>query len=62
MRRIILSSMADVVKFKSLVEDKVDHYCGIHTNCPDKEFCSKIKDSIRDPGARKAFLVSILLF
>jgi hypothetical protein len=56
MRKIILESMEDVVKFKTLIENKVDHYCGFHNNCSNIEICQK-SSSITNLEARKVFLV-----
>jgi hypothetical protein len=57
MKKIVLESMTDHVKFKSLVEMKVDHYCGIHTKCLDIKSCLKSK-SIESEPAKIAFLVT----
>jgi len=59
MRRIILQSMQNGERFKSLVQVKLDHYCGYHDNCTDKDTCKKFVH-IGESNARRAFMVIIL--
>jgi len=56
MKKIILESSAGIHSFKTLVENKVDHYCGFHGKCKDPTYCKKFKH-IEDLEARKAFVV-----
>jgi hypothetical protein len=58
MRRIILHSMRNGERFKSLVQIKLDHYCGHHDNCPDKEICKKFVHIV-DANARRDFMVFV---
>jgi hypothetical protein len=61
MKQIILQSMTDVAIFKKLAEQKIDHYCGFHKHCEDKEHCKK-SVHIKDLDARKAFIVIFYYF
>ena len=56
--------MGDEAKFKLLVEQKIDHYCGEHRSCDKPEQCGKFKHII-GVDAKKTFVVilfSILTF
>ena len=53
--------MGDETKFKLLVEQKIDHYCGEHRGCEKPEQCGKFKHII-DVDAKKAFVVSDFYF
>jgi hypothetical protein len=50
--------MMDGDHFKTMVEEKLDHYCGRHDKCPDRAVCDKFVH-IETPEAMKAFMVCI---
>ena len=56
MKRIIKLSLGDESKFKLLVEQKIDHYCGKHKECAKPEQCQKFKHIV-SLDAKKAFVV-----
>jgi len=58
MKQLILQSMTDVTIFKQMAEQKIDHYCGFHKRCEDKDHCEK-SIHIKDPEAREDFMVKI---
>ena len=49
--------------FRKEIDIKIDHYCGIHDNCHAdmKKSCRKV-NPINDGDAKKAFMVSIILY
>ena len=53
--------MEDEAKFKLLVEQKIDHYCGKHKSCANPEQCGKFKHIV-GLEAKKAFVVNISYF
>jgi hypothetical protein len=61
MKRLIKLSLGDEVKFKLLVEQKIDHYCGKHQGCSDPERCKKFKH-ITSLDSKKAFVVNFIIF
>jgi hypothetical protein len=61
MGRLIKLSMSDGTHFKTMVEDKLNHYCGYHDKCPDRAVCDKFVH-IKDSEARKAFMVCYLFY
>jgi hypothetical protein len=59
MRLFLLESKGDEHVFKKKVEQKIDHYCGNHSKCSNKSFCTDYHiSSIEDPKARKEFEVN----
>jgi hypothetical protein len=58
MKKIIKLSLGNEIKFKALVEQKIDHYCGKHEECANSEQCKKFKHII-GLDAKKAFVVII---
>jgi hypothetical protein len=59
MKKIICESNTNVDIFKELVEKKVDHYCGFHSNCTNKDTCGNYA-KFQDLEAHSDFLVFIL--
>jgi hypothetical protein len=50
--------MMDGDHFKTMVEEKLDHYCGRHDKCPDKTVCDQFVH-IENQEAMKAFMVCV---
>ena len=63
MRRLILNSQGNEKMFIKEMETKINHYCGIHGECPDTEssICKKLH-IFEDHEATKDFMVLFVKF
>jgi hypothetical protein len=57
MKQMIKKSCGEEATFIQMLEEKVDHYIGVHDKCEDQDYCKKAV-FIKDMSAKEAFVVN----